>query len=352
MRRYITLLGLLCLPLGTPQSASAQTEITARGASIRLGGRLQAQYSTSSVDAAAQDFFFRRVRLIADVTLNDFVSGRVQPDFVGGTAKLQDTYVRLTFSDAFRLSMGQFKRSFDLFDLSSSTDLSLIERDGRIEGLEVCTGVGGICSHQNFAETLELTDRDQGLKIDGSTGAFTYEFSLTNGTGKNTPDENDAKSFSGRATVAATEDIRVSGKLALHDYVDPAGENATAVAFGVDAELGTWREGLHVQASAMSGDNWMALDAFNDPASFLTFQAVGSFYHPLDGERVVGIEPILRVSYGDPDNDVGDDGGTLLTPGLMFYFGGRNKIGANLDVYSPQSGDSEFSFKVQTFLYF
>jgi hypothetical protein len=340
------------MPLCLPHPASAQTEITARGASIQLGGRLQAQYSTSSIDAATQDFFFRRVRLIADVTLNDFVSGRVQPDFVGGTANLQDAYVRLTFSDAFRLSMGQFKRSFDLFDLSSSTDLSIIERDGRVEGLDVCTGVGGICSHARFAETLRLAGRDQGIKIDGSTGAVTYEVSVTNGTGSNTADENDAKSFSGRATVAATEDVRLSGKLALHDYVDPAGENATAVAFGVDAELGTWRDGLHVQASAMSGDNWLALDASNTPATFLAFQAVASFYHPLDGDRIVGVEPILRLSLGDPDNDVSDDGGTLLTPGLMFYFGGRNKIGANLDVYSPQGGDSEFSFKVQTFLYF
>jgi hypothetical protein len=36
----------------------------------------------------------------------------------------------------------------------------------------------------------------------------------------------------------------------------------------------------------------------------------------------------------------------------MFYFEGKNKIGANLDVYSSQAGVSELSLKVQTFLYF
>jgi hypothetical protein len=55
---------------------------------------------------------------------------------------------------------------------------------------------------------------------------------------------------------------------------------------------------------------------------------------------------------GDPDIAHDDDGGAVVTPGLMFYLGGKNKIGANVDIYSPQSGNTECSFKVQMFLYF
>ena len=95
-----------------------------------------------SAPSAVNDFFFRRVRLLLDVTVGDFLSARLQPDFAGGKTQLQDAYLRLTFADDFQVSMGQFKRAFDLFELSSSTDLSLIERDGRIEGVGNCAGVG------------------------------------------------------------------------------------------------------------------------------------------------------------------------------------------------------------------
>jgi len=60
----------------------------------------------------------------------------------------------------------------------------------------------------------------------------------------------------------------------------------------------------------------------------------------------------VRISYADPDSDSSDDGGLIFTPGLMFYVSGKNKVCANLDIWSPQTGDTEFSFKVQSFLYF
>jgi hypothetical protein len=36
----------------------------------------------------------------------------------------------------------------------------------------------------------------------------------------------------------------------------------------------------------------------------------------------------------------------------MFYVSGRTKIGVNMDFWSPQTGKSEHSLKVQSFLYF
>jgi len=338
--------------LGLPQASVAQTEISARSSSIRIGGRLHAQYAASGVAEAENDFFFRRVRLIADVTVSDFLSARIQPDFSGGKTALQDAYVRLGFSSAFRVSIGQFKRSFDLFELSSSTDLSLIERDGRVEGYSDCGGVGSVCSYSRLTEKLGFAGRDQGVKIDGSSGRVRYEATITNGTGLNVSDENDAKSYSGRITVSASDNVKVSGQLAVHDYVDPTQENSGALGWGGDVEIGSWRDGFHLQAALSGGDNWKSLDATDDPVSFLTVQGVVSYYHPLEGDRLTGIEPLARISVGDPNTFVDDDGGALITPGFMLYFQGKNKIGANFDIYSPQVGDTEYSFKVQTFLYF
>jgi hypothetical protein len=345
------LCALLALAVVAPAVASGQVEIRARSATITFGGRLHTQYSLSSIDGADNDFFTRRARMIAEVRINDFLSGRVQPDFAGGAVALKDAFVTFAFADALELTFGQFKRSFDIFGLASSTDLSLIERDGRVEGLSTCSGVGSICSYSRFTERLGYSDRDMGVRVSGASGRLSYQASLTNGTGGDAPDENDAKSMSGRVTVDATEDLRVSGQVGLHDYVDAVG-NATALAFGGDVELGTWRDGLHVQAAVVAGDNWQALDAQLDPATFLTFQGVASYYHPLGGGRLAGVEPVARISYGDPDTATDDDGGLLITPGVMLYVQGRNRIGVNLDYYAPEAGDGELSLKIQSFLYF
>lgn len=352
MRRLVLLLFVLGSgALVLPAAVAAQTQVSARASTIRFGGRVHAQYATSSA-AEVSSVFFRRVRLIADITLNDFVSARVQPDFKGGATALQDVYVRLAFSDGFRVSVGQFKRAFDLFELSSSTDLSLIERDGRVDGVSSCSGVGGVCSYSRLTEKLAYAGRDQGVKVDGSSGRLSYLATLTNGTGINTADENDAKSFSGRLTVAATDDVRISGQVGVHDYLDADDESAYATSFAADVEVGSWRDGLHFQAAVATGDNWKVRDEADEPASFVALQGVVSWYRGLQGDRLAGVEPLVRVSFGDPDSDLADDGGVVFTPGLMFYFTGKNKIGANLDVYSPQTGDTEYSLKLQTFLYF
>lgn len=347
----VLLVGALLL-LTAAAEAGAQNTLSARGASIRFGGRLHTQYATSSVESNQDHFFFRRARFIADITVNDFLDARVQPDFAGGGAQLQDAYVRLRFSPGFQVTMGQFKRAFDLFELDSSTDLSLIERDGRVGGVGACTGVGGTCSYSRLTEKLGFAGRDTGVRVGGASGKVSWEVSLTNGTGINVADENDAKSFSGRMSVGVAEDVTLGGQFAAHDYVDGSDETAYGKAWGFDLQYGTWRRGLLVQAAVVGGDNWKVTGAAGDEATFMAFQGMGSYYHPLEGGRWAGIEPLVRLSYGDPDTGVSSDGGMVFTPGLMLYVAGRNKIGFNLDVWSPQSGDTEYSLKVQSFLYF
>lgn len=350
MKKAILALAVAALWLPV-EALHAQNEISARGASIRIGGRLHSQFQTSSEENADADFFFRRARLIADVTVTDFWGGRVQVDFAGGGAALQDAYVRMNFSESFTVDMGQFKRAFDLFELSSSTDLSIIERDGRIAGVNSCAGVGRVCTYGRFISALELGGRDQGLRFTVSGDRVSFLGSITNGTGANTSDENDQKSLSGRVTFSATDKLDISGQLALHDYT-VAGEDEYANGWSLDAQYGAFRDGLLVQAALVGGDNWTILDLGGDAAGFLAWQAVGSWYLPLDGERLTAWEPLLRIGSGDPDTDVDDNGGFLFSPGAMVYIQGRNKVGFNLDYYSPQTGDSEWGLKIQSFLYF
>jgi len=343
-----TLLFVLLLTPCAPVSAQDDSSYPR----LRLGGRVHAQYAHYSVSAARNDFFLRRVRLKADIDVNEWVSGRVQPDFAGGDLELQDAYVAFDFAPELRLSVGQFKRSFELIDLQSTNDLPIVEREGRVEGFAACPGVGGICSSWRMLEQLLFAGRDQGIRLDGSAGGFRYEAGISNGEGLNTSDVNDGKSLAGRVTRQVAGGLELSAKIAVHDYLDPAEDTDHALAFGLDGQYGTFRDGLHLQASWVSGENWKVLDAVGDPRWFHTVQAWGSYYHPVDHGRVTAVEPVFRTGFTDPNGEGDADGGTLFTPGLVVYFGGQNRIGANLDVYDPQSGSTEYSLKAQIYLVF
>ena len=173
---------------------------------------------------------------------------------------------------------------------------------------------------------------------------------MTNGTGVNVQDENDGKSYAGRAVVEVSDGFRIGAFMGIHDYDNVLGRTQYGTAFGVDLDWGGWST-VHVQTALVGGDNWKELDATGGTARFMTGQAVVTYYIPVDSERWAAIEPLVRVSWGDPDTDTADDAAWLVTPGLSMFVSGRNKIGANLDLYLPQEGDSDVSLKLQAFLY-
>ena len=316
MRTQLTV--LLAASLLLPAATAAQ-ELSARAADIRIGGRLHTQYAASSVDGEPNEFFFRRARLVFDVTLNDMVDGRVQPDFGGGKTSLKDAYFRVRLAPELRIAMGKFKRSFDLFELASDVDLSIIERDGRVAGVDDCAGVGGVCSYGRLTAKLEFGDRDTGIRIDGSRGRVSWQASMTNGIGEE--DENDAKSYAGRLSVDLSDQLVLSGQLGVHDYVGLDEGTETAAAWGADLQYGDFLGGPLLQAGVVGGENWKALDELGQAPDFFAFQAVGSIYVPVgSGDGLfTGVEPLARVSFADPNTTVDDDGAVIFTPGLMFY---------------------------------
>ncbi len=350
-RRRLMLIGIAAL-VCAPVPLTAQFELTHGTRRLRVGGQLQAQYSASSVPGANGGFMVPRARIIAEVDLDDFLGGRIQPDFAGGDVRLLDAYVRLEFGRELQVRLGQFKRAFDIFELAPVMDLSVIERDGRVEGLSSCTGVGGPRTFSRLTEALGFAGRDQGIRVEGARGRIGYMTTVTNGTGLGAPDENGTRSYSGRITLEATSGVQVSAQVALHDYQDAADRARYASAWSLDLEYGVWRDGAHVQAAVVGGDDWMVDGGAGDPARFLALQAVASWYRPTRTGRLSGVEPLVRVSLADPDTKVSADGAVLVTPGLMLYLGGRNKIGANLDVYAPRAGHAERSLRVQTYLSF
>lgn len=351
MRRV--LVAALVIAASTTSVMAAQTEIRARSATITIGGRLQAQTLTSSVGSANTiETKIRRARIFFGVAVGDLLRASILPSFEDGVLQLQDAFVSLHFDPAFVLSMGQMKRPSEVFEMVSSTRLSIIERDGRVPGAGDCSGIGGVCSFSRLTENLSFSGRDTGLRISGTVGRFSYGATVMNGTGINTRDENDGESFSVRTDIEVGSGLLVGGFLGSHDYLNPEGATDRATAYGVDLDWGEWTDGVHVQAAWVVGDNWKVLDSGQNPAKFMTGQAVITYFIPVGWERWAGIEPLARISWADPDRSVTDDGGWIFTPGLSLFISGRNKIGTNLDIYVPETGGTEFSFKLQAFAYF
>ncbi len=333
------------LSAGAP--AAAQEIKSRTGTSLTVGARVQAQYEASSTDDANSSFFIRRAWVTFDGRLNDLVRGRAQFNVDG--ASVLEAYLAIAPSEAFELQIGQFKRGVSSFWFAANFDLPIIERDGRVTGVDHCPGVGGVCSYGRVTSALGLDTYEPGLLATGRFGGrFGYRVTLTNGEGIGSKDVNGGKSASGRLSLFLPGNGRVSAYLAMDETLDSAGESMGVPAYGAEVEFGTWRQGPHIIVNGLTGRNWK----LDDDASFSAFQLMGFWYLPFSPtSKLAGIEPMLRFSWVDSGADPTKVTGTVVTPGVMVYFVGRNGISTNLDLY--RSGDrSDWSLKLQAFTFF
>ncbi|MGE5234257.1 MAG: OprO/OprP family phosphate-selective porin, partial [Acidobacteriota bacterium] len=130
----------------------------------------------------ADTFVLRRARPIFEGTLFRIVEFRLMPDFGGGTTVLQDAYLDLKFSPAFRLRAGKAKVPVGLEALLEDKDLPFVER--------------GLPS--NLAPV-----RDVGVQLAGEpwAGRLVYAAGVFNGTPDGASgdlDTEDAKDFAAR----------------------------------------------------------------------------------------------------------------------------------------------------------
>src|SRR5690606_32516091 len=136
---------ILLVGLAVPTTLAAQS-IETGPVDLRLSGRVQVQYNTTSIDEddVASDFDdeipfsvfeTRRVRFSLEAEIDDWITGKLEPDFALGKLSLKDAWINLGFDPRFELRIGQFKKPFSLIELTSSTKIPTIERGVRIRGL-------------------------------------------------------------------------------------------------------------------------------------------------------------------------------------------------------------------------
>lgn len=376
----------IALPGLSGRASGQQVQVSSRAAEITIGGRLQTQLAGSSCasfagdgagegtactrDVPAADLFLRRARLELHIRFNDWIEGVLQPDFAEIDAvELKDAYARVNLQPGAehphaRIAVGHFKRPFDGFQMTSSTQILTIERDVDVPGVPGEVGL----SLDELTTRNNLSDRDVGVMVDGSTpdGRVHYWLGAFNGRGPTDDSDLDTeKQVVGRVAVDLAAgslplQLAIAGAVTDIPFTQADGRLDARYfgAFEAWAELGDFDGGPHVQAGLVAGKNALEAEGGGIPdlrsdeplASMLAWQAIGSYRIDVaDSYFFEAIEPLLRVTMANPNTDLGDDDVWGFTPGLQVFFAGRNKLALNWDflVFASDALDSESSFKAQ-----
>ncbi len=113
---------------------------------LKFGGRIQADYTFASGDAALEPaledgFEFRRARLFFEGTIYQRILFKAQYDFAGGDASFKDVYIGLD-NQWGKVLFGHFKEPFSLEELTSSKYLAFLERSLPVEAFAPSRNAG------------------------------------------------------------------------------------------------------------------------------------------------------------------------------------------------------------------
>ena len=339
------------LPAGLGAQEADSVVFKANALEVSIGGRIQTQFNTTTVETEPEtEIALRRVRLEATVRVNDWITAKIQPEYAGSRVSVRDAFVRFAFDPALALVAGQAHRPFGTVVPTSSTRILPIERGVRIRGIPDAR------EHHNLIVDLGYADRDVGLQLTGEPEwaplGFSYALGVFNGPARAEARQENTYQLAARAAIHPVGPLRLGVSWSRRDFAVQDSANAELLdvrrghAWAIDAELGRYAPGLHLVGELAMGDL--------DPATGAKFRGAQGWLGYRTGalgSRRTGIEPVVRISWGDVDGEserLAVTPGTLVTPGVNFYFGPLNRIMVNYDFWSPDGDDdSEGSFKVQ-----
>lgn len=340
--RHRTATAALALALGAMGGdvAVARAQMPAEvTVSVGLYLQIEAQYSSVGTDLEGRTMMdVHRARPLLALTVNDWITARLEPDFGGGRVRARNAYIQFDFDDAAQLSFGQFKKPFGLIQRTSSSMIPVIQRPVEILGLQERVeersspvtqpdGTALLGDEQTLLDAMGYQGYALGVALGGTAGAIEYSAGVFEGPW----------GTSGRSGAAARASYAVIPGLKFGAAV-----SHSRIRFEEDEDARTGTAGALEVAFGEPG--WPGFGALAEVVrgrgvgtgtDFAGGHVIGWLHRGIGG-RVSGIEPVVRVSWGDPDTDTADDGGTLLTAGFNIYFGGRNRLMFDWDVYTSQ----------------
>ena len=336
---------------------NAQENVISKKSKVSFTGRLHAQAQTSNVEAADNmnnTFSIRRARLTAKFkNLSGTMEAKVQYDLAEGGVKLKDGYVELKFDPKFNIKLGQYKKPFSLWELTSTTKTMVIERGNKVLG-SGWKGTNGIIIKDGL-----YAGRDIGLMIHGKLNKLKYSAGVFNGNGYHKKkDDDNGKLIGGRLVFSAFKNLAVGASFSnrtiseYDNFIDTTknGSSASFQAFEVDMDYGikhkVSKNGLWVQAEFLTGAN----PNYSDEAKFMGLALLGSYnLRMAEGGTIYSIRPVLRFDYSQRNTEDDDTRSILLTPGVDIFFDEYNRLQINLDIIKPQmdGADTEIGLRLQ-----
>jgi hypothetical protein len=240
-------------------------------------------------------------------TLNDWVDAKIgfksEPTRYTGTYEdlslnTEDVIINMHFTEAFTLTMGQFKRPFGYNYTISSSGLYFRDRAMVAEDL-----IG------------DFGKRDIGANVNADFGLVNIDLSYTNGEGDNEPEDDDLKSFTARAIINPIEGMNIGAALGTtSEYADSTNQNSYS-ATGIDIFITSEFPISAATDMLFEGEYLMIGDTMDDAvdytdASGYAMSVMANF--ALESEMLQAVRPAIRyetISPGfagedDPGNDV------------------------------------------------
>jgi hypothetical protein len=352
MLRRVLILTIAVIAAGALAPASGRSQnVSVKGIdSLQVKSNLQVQFNTTSVDdEPSSEWLMRRARLGLRGWMAGWVRVDLEGDFGRGGARLTDGYVTLGFAPVFTIRAGQYKKPVNAHELVSSRELLVAERDGAPRGTDGPTPDG-------LVDDLGYSNRDIGVEWDGRHGRIGWAVGLWNGSGGNETEDDDGKQIAGRLNVAVVPGWVASGAWTGKRISEPPdADDATWYdAFELALTGGEYAEpGWKALGQILAGDNWDPDLGGGEDTSFLGVHGIVGYHVPLfTTAYLIGVEPIVRLAWTDPDTDADEDQAVLATPGVNLYFHEHLKTQVQADFLSPEEGDGEAALRIHTVLEF
>jgi hypothetical protein len=341
-------------------AAGAHAQVSMKeGVQVRLGGTVHVQYEASTLGTPGDGRSFmelRRLRPRVDFTIDGWITGRIEPDFAQGRARIRHGFLDFALSESLGVRAGSYKKPFGALQLTSSTVIPVIERGVRIAGLNeaIETRLGEAVAllpdgrvipgeQQSLLEAFGHQGYAIGVSLHGDAAGADWEVGAFDGPSGEAAGGGRRNGAAARVVFGgAIARIGASASWSQLDLEDSVREG---MAGGID--LGVGQPG-RPGAGLLAEVNYGASLAGDDHGDFAAFQAI-TWLHLARPGRVAGLEPLLRMSWGDPDRSVDDNAGLLITPGFNIYVGGGNRLMFNWDVWMSESDvfGTESAFRAQ-----
>ena len=362
-------------------TAAGAASLAAQTPTIQVQGRVQLQYRNSSGDSTLNGgvgyntnsvnnyFEIRRARFQTNVKFGDNIYLVIQPSFEMAALRMRDAYLRVGMTRNLSVVAGQEKSPFQRYELTSANNLPSIERGVRILRLSGKEGLNDLLLQNGYISQ----DLGAGIEVQSNDRRYFGKLVVQGGSRESSADVNNAKSFYGRVTgtvlmnKAKQPALQLGASFGSRDRaICNAAANAGAgcttniayfvdsakytTAFGLDAEWGGFRPGLHLIADFATGNNVLFARRINsgrntanvrnsadsNVATFMGVSIIAAYRVLTKGPdtRVIKIiEPALRLDYADPNTNASNDQGILITPVLNLYFANSVQLRAGIDFY-------------------